>query len=304
MPSVQSKLAKKARPVHASRPPAPGSRGARKLAERLAQLTPDAASRPAAAAKQARSADGSTAGPALTPQRLAAPVAMPPLDPVRAAESELTKWLALDCEMVGVGPRGSKSALAQVAIVNDRELPVYVCYVKPPEFVTDYRTRFSGVRPFHMKHALPFDQVQKEVRRYLRPCTALHGAGLPLLSRRLALRLGYTLASPQPSPKELNSHSRHPRRSRHRATPATRAPLPPPTRRRWPPCSSTEWWWAMRCTMTSRRSVSRTLEISRGTPRATPLTGKAWATARGRRSSRLSPSSTWDGRSRRGSTAR
>ena len=97
---------------------------------------------------------------------------MPPLDPVRAAESELTKWLALDCEMVGVGPRGSKSALAQVAIVNDRELPVYVCYVKPPEFVTDYRTRFSGVRPFHMKHALPFDQVQKEVRRSLRPCTA------------------------------------------------------------------------------------------------------------------------------------
>ena len=117
MPSVQSKLAKKARPVHASRPPAPGSRGARKLAERLAP-TPDAASRPAAAATQARSADGSTAGPALTPQRLAAPVAMPPLDPVRAAESELTKWLALDCEMVGVGPRGSKSALAQVAIVN------------------------------------------------------------------------------------------------------------------------------------------------------------------------------------------
>ena len=65
----------------------------------------------------------------------AAPVALPPLDPVRAAESELTKWLALDCEMVGVGPRGSKSALAQVAIVNDRELPVYVCYVKPAEFV-------------------------------------------------------------------------------------------------------------------------------------------------------------------------
>ena len=75
--------------------------------------------------------------------------------------------LALDCEMVGVGPRGSKSALAQVAIVNDRELPVYVCYVKPAEFVTDYRTRFSGVRPFHMKHALPFHQVQKEVAALL-----------------------------------------------------------------------------------------------------------------------------------------
>ena len=191
MPSVLSKVAKKV--------PAPGSRGARKLAERQAH-TADAASRPAAAAKQARSADGSPAGPALTPQRLAAPVAMPPLDPVRAAESELTKWLALDCEMVGVGPRGSKSALAQVAIVNDRELPVYVCYVKPPEFVTDYRTRFSGVRPFHMKHALPFDQVQKEVRRFLRPCTALHGAALALLSRRLHLRLDYTFASPKPSP--------------------------------------------------------------------------------------------------------
>ena len=64
----------------------------------------------------------------------------------------------------------------QVAIVNDQELPVYVCYVKPPEFVTDYRTRFSGVRPFHMKYALPFDQVQKEVRRLH---AALHAAHSP-----------------------------------------------------------------------------------------------------------------------------
>jgi len=59
--------------------------------------------------------------------------------------------------------------------------------------VTDYRTRFSGVRPFHMKHALPFHQVQKEVRRFPPPCTALHGPARPcpawparLLSRRLS----------------------------------------------------------------------------------------------------------------------
>ena len=163
MPSVQSNGTKKV--------PAPGSRGARKLAAAAEYKK----RKLEAAAAPARSADESPAGLGLTPQRMAAPVALPPLDPVRAAESELTKWLALDCEMVGVGPRGSRSALAQVAIVNDRELPVYVCYVKPAEFVTDYRTRFSGVRPFHMKHALPFHQVQKEVRRFPPPCTALHG---------------------------------------------------------------------------------------------------------------------------------
>ena len=176
MPSVQSNGTKKV--------PAPGSRGARKLAAAAEYKK----RKLEAAAAPARSAAESPAGLGLTPQRMAAPVALPPLDPVRAAESELTKWLALDCEMVGVGPRGSKSALAQVAIVNDRELPVYVCYVKPAEFVTDYRTRFSGVRPFHMKHALPFHQVQKEVRRFPPPCTALHGPARParLLSRRLS----------------------------------------------------------------------------------------------------------------------
>ena len=70
----------------------------------------------------------------------------------------------------------------QVAIVNAREQPVYVCYVKPTEFVTDYRTRYSGVRPFHMKHALPFDQVQREV------CAA-HHAALPPASPTTALPL-------------------------------------------------------------------------------------------------------------------
>jgi len=106
--SAVSKVTKKARPVHASRPVH------KKHGERQTPI-PDAASRPAAAAEPTRSADTSSAGlPALTPQRLAAPVALPPLEPLRAAEGELTERLALDCEMVGVGPRGSKSALAQV----------------------------------------------------------------------------------------------------------------------------------------------------------------------------------------------
>ena len=131
---------------------------------------------PVAAAGAAKPAGPSGAGPAqgaaaalpaLSPGRLAAPVQLPPLEPLRAPDSELTERLALDCEMVGVGPRGSRSALAQVAIVNEREQPVYVCYVKPTETVTDFRTRFSGVRPFHLKHALPFERVQKEVSALL-----------------------------------------------------------------------------------------------------------------------------------------
>jgi hypothetical protein len=150
MPSVVGKADKKQRRIDKK------AKQAKRLEERLAKQRPAAA--PSAASSSA------VGLPALTPEKLCAPVAMPPLEPLRAAERELTGRLALDCEMVGVGPRGCRNALAQVAIVNEHEVPVYVCYVRPSEHVTDFRTRFSGVRPHHMKHALPFERVQQEAR--------------------------------------------------------------------------------------------------------------------------------------------
>lgn len=62
------------------------------------------------------------------------------------AFSGLTKALALDCEMVGVGPNGEDSIAARVSIVNQYGKCIYDKYIKPTEPVTDYRTAVSGMR--------------------------------------------------------------------------------------------------------------------------------------------------------------
>lgn len=71
--------------------------------------------------------------------------------------------LALDCEMVGVGPGGVRSALAQVVIVDWSGQCVYSTYAKPAEAVTDFRTAVSGVLPKHLANARPFALVQRDV---------------------------------------------------------------------------------------------------------------------------------------------
>ena len=58
-----------------------------------------------------------------------------------------TKFVAIDCEMVGVGERGERSALARVSVVNFFGQVLLDSFVKPQERVTDYRTKWSGVRP-------------------------------------------------------------------------------------------------------------------------------------------------------------
>jgi len=76
----------------------------------------------------------------------------------------LTKLLALDCEMVGVGFEGKDSILARVSIVNHFGHCVYDKYVRPTEKVTDYRTKVSGIRPDDLRqHGQDFKTVQKEV---------------------------------------------------------------------------------------------------------------------------------------------
>ena len=62
-----------------------------------------------------------------------------------------TRALAIDCEMVGVGPRGTESAVARVALVNEEGACVYHKFVKPKLPVTDYRTAVSGIRPEDLK---------------------------------------------------------------------------------------------------------------------------------------------------------
>eukprot|EP00955_Chlamydomonas_euryale_P008765 93476-Chlamydomonas_euryale.AAC.1 len=61
-----------------------------------------------------------------------------------------TPVVAMDCEMVGVGPDGVRSALARVCLVNDDGNVLMDSHVRPKERVTDFRTWVSGVKPEHL----------------------------------------------------------------------------------------------------------------------------------------------------------
>lgn len=66
-----------------------------------------------------------------------------------STDSSLTPVLAMDCEMVGVGPNGTKSVLARVCIVNSAGNVLLDTFVRPQEKVTDFRcvcVRLSNTR--------------------------------------------------------------------------------------------------------------------------------------------------------------
>ncbi|XP_048476385.1 interferon-stimulated 20 kDa exonuclease-like 2 isoform X2 [Rhincodon typus] len=91
-----------------------------------------------------------------------APAPTPPRGPHKPY-----KCLALDCEMVGTGQGGKRSELARCSLVGyDGEL-VYDKYILPPNPITDYRTRWSGIRRHHMRNATPFKLAQKEILKLL-----------------------------------------------------------------------------------------------------------------------------------------
>lgn len=79
------------------------------------------------------------------------------------------KYIALDCEMVGIGPEPKKdSALARVSVVNYHGHQIYDSYVQIPAkvTVTDYRTDVSGIEPKHLRKdvARPFKEVQDDLK--------------------------------------------------------------------------------------------------------------------------------------------
>ena len=78
--------------------------------------------------------------------------------------SSYIAFIAMDCEMVGVGRNGKDSVLARcslVTLVKDADSGkdvirvVYDAYVKPSRHITDYRTQYSGIT----KHRLQQDDV-------------------------------------------------------------------------------------------------------------------------------------------------
>ena len=56
------------------------------------------------------------------------------------------KYLAIDCEMVGIGIDGQESSLGRVSIVNYHGVVQLDEFVQQREKVVDYRTQYSGIR--------------------------------------------------------------------------------------------------------------------------------------------------------------
>jgi len=87
-----------------------------------------------------------------------------------SSKIDLNNVVALDCEMVGVGWR-MESALGRCSIVDSYGSILLDTYVVPPAgiaSITDYRTRYSGIRPSHLRGAMAYDVAVSRVRDLLR----------------------------------------------------------------------------------------------------------------------------------------
>lgn len=112
-------------------------------------------------------------------------VADSPISSTRGiTDATIGKFIALDCEMVGVGPPSvdnrtgktiTESSLARVSLVNYYGETLLDAFVKQKERVTDYRTHVSGVRPQDLvgPNALSFEDVQQKVADVLKGRTLI-----------------------------------------------------------------------------------------------------------------------------------
>lgn len=77
------------------------------------------------------------------------------------------KMVAIDCEMVGTGPKGHVSSLARCSIVNYDGDVLYDEYILPPCHIVDYRTKWSGICKKHMVNATPFKTARSQILKIL-----------------------------------------------------------------------------------------------------------------------------------------
>ncbi|XP_066095174.1 interferon-stimulated gene 20 kDa protein [Saccopteryx bilineata] len=75
--------------------------------------------------------------------------------------------IAMDCEMVGVGPR-RESGLARCSLVDFRGHVLYDKFIRPEGEITDYRTLVSGITPQHMEKATLFAVARQEILQLLK----------------------------------------------------------------------------------------------------------------------------------------
>lgn len=76
--------------------------------------------------------------------------------------------VSLGCVMVGGGHDGSLDLCAKLCLVDEEEKLLFYTYVKPQLPVTSYRYEISGIKPEHLKSAMPLiKQVQEIVQQIL-----------------------------------------------------------------------------------------------------------------------------------------
>lgn len=83
-------------------------------------------------------------------------------------EAYKKRFVALDCEMVGIGSSGKQSALARVSLVDWNGSTLLDTFVQVPDRVEDFRTHVSGVTPKHLKSAMSVHTCRQTVADLIR----------------------------------------------------------------------------------------------------------------------------------------
>jgi len=73
--------------------------------------------------------------------------------------------VSIDCEMVGVNK--TSSAAASCSIVGYDGVVLYHSFIIPSQVITNYRTRWSGIKPHYMKFAVTEKQGLKWIKSIL-----------------------------------------------------------------------------------------------------------------------------------------
>jgi RNA exonuclease 4 len=72
-------------------------------------------------------------------------------------------YIALDCEMVGLGPDGRRSSIARVTVIDWFGNVQLDEYIRQTEQVTDYRTHISGITEEDLKNATMTQEECREI---------------------------------------------------------------------------------------------------------------------------------------------
>ncbi|KAI1312367.1 ribonuclease H-like domain-containing protein [Xylaria venustula] len=83
---------------------------------------------------------------------------------------KIGKYIAIDCEMVGIGPDGQDHMLARVSCVDFHGKQVYDSFVVPSVPVVNYRTNITGITASELRSSVarPFEEVQATVAGLLK----------------------------------------------------------------------------------------------------------------------------------------